>query len=406
MRKNLNIKCKGFTCMIKKSKGKKAEPRIRIVEIWEEFINVEPHTIQLSQIFLDPNNPRLQTPDKPKISDNRIGEQRIQDSCLKELREEGIKDLTESIRNSGFWTVDRIVLRPLKDDKFVVIEGNRRIAALKTLEESHSKGRVTLPAKVYEGIEKFEALVYRGNSPDISWIIQGFRHSPGIMSWDAYPQAMFLAKFEKERKKSPTEIASILGYKTPTVTHLMRSYYGFEDAKKDKEYGDGLSPEKFGHFSEIIFERESLQLWLGWDDTKREFTNKKNLKLYLKWATTPFEDTKKPRIDVSPTTRDVLSQIVLNKNQKILEKFENGKIRDLTEAKEELNKEEERRAPIDIQTIIEEFTYAKKVAEVLPIPRLQLVREGEDKTQKENLLKIMEDLKKILELQIENLRQS
>lgn len=393
--------------MIKKSARKKgAERKISPVEIWEEFVNVEPHSVQLSQILLDPNNPRLQTPDKQKIPDNRIGEQRIQDSCLKELKVEGIKDLTESIRNSGFWTIDRIVLRSIRGDKFVVIEGNRRIAALKTLEESHLKGRVTLPAKVYEGIKEFEALIYRGNNPDISWIIQGFRHSPGIMSWEDYPKAMFLAKFEKESKKSPTEIASILGYKTPTVTHLMRSYYGFEDAKKDEEYGDELSPEKFGHFSEIIFKKDSLQTWLGWDDKKREFTNKRNLKQYLSWATIPYEDTKRPRIEISPTTRDVLSTIVQEKYQKILERFENGKIKDLEEAEKELSEEEEKRAPIDIPRIIEEFNYAKKVAETLPIPRLQLAKEDEDRIQKENLLKIMEDLKKILELQIKNLGKS
>jgi hypothetical protein len=393
------------TKKLSKKTGRKTRQKTTTVEIWEEFINVKPRRVQLSQIFLDPNNPRLQTPDKLKISDSRIVEQRIQDSCLKELKEEGIRDLTESIRNSGFWTVDRIVLRPLKD-KFVVIEGNRRVAALKTLEESYVRGRVSLPKKVYEGFKEFDALLYCGNNPDISWIIQGFRHSPGIMSWESYPQAMFLAKFEKESKKSPDEIASILGYKTPVVTHLMRSYYGFEDAKKDEEYGSELSPEKFGHFDEIIFKKDSLQTWLGWDDKKRGFANKKNLKLYLNWATIPYEETKKPRIDISTTTRDVLSVIVQEKYQKILERFVDGKIKGLAEIEKELSEEEERRAPIDIPEIIDEFRYAKKVAETLPIPRLQLVKEGEDKIQKEDLLKIMEDLKRILELQIRNLEKS
>jgi hypothetical protein len=392
--------------MTKKSEGKGTESKISDVEIWKEFINVKAQFVQLSEIYLDPNNPRLQTPHKQKVSDNRISEQKIQDSCLDELRKEGIRDLTESIRSSGFWTLDRIVLRPQRDGKFVAIEGNRRISALKTLAEHHQKGRITLPEKVYGSIKEFEALIYHGDNPDISWIIQGFRHSPGIKSWKEYPQAMFLAKFEKESRKSANEIAAIFGMSIPEVTHLIRSYYGFEDAKKDKEYGDELLPEKFGHFDEIIFKKESIQKWLGWEDTKREFTNKKNLKQYLSWATQPFEDTGKPRIDISATTRDVLSHIVQAEHKKTLEKFEEGKIKSLKEVEKELNEEEERRQPIDIPKMIEVIEYAKKVAETLPIPRLQLMIEDEDKTQKEKLLKVMEDLKKILEQQIKNLGKS
>lgn len=78
----------------------------------------------------------------------------------------------------------------------------------------------------------------------------------------------------------------------------------------------------------------------------------------------------------------------------------------MKEVEKELSEEEERREPIDVPKIIEEFEYAKKVAETLPIPRLQLVKEDEDKTQKEKLLKVMEDLKKILEQQIKNLEKS
>jgi hypothetical protein len=392
--------------MIKKSAGKKGEKPRFSKENWKEFINVKPQCVKLFQIYLDPNNPRLHKPGKQELSDNRIVEPKIQDSCLRDLKDEGIKDLMESIRNSGFWTIDRIVLRPLKDDKFVVIEGNRRIAALKALEEAHQKGSLTLEKEICEGIKEFEALIYHGKNPDISWIIQGFRHSPGIMSWEDYPQATFLAKFEKESEKTPDEVASIFGYKVRVVTHLIRSYYGFEDAKKDKEYGDEMSPEKFGHFHEIIFEKDSLKDWLGWDDVKREFTNKKNLKHYLSWATIVDEKTGKPRIDITPTTRDVLSKIVQPEYEEILERFQEGKITDLKEVEKELDNEEERREPIDVPKIIDEFEYAKKVAETLPIPRLQLAKKGEGKMQKEKLLKIMEDLKKTLEQQIKNLKKS
>jgi hypothetical protein len=81
-------------------------------EIWVELFNVEPKKVKLEQIFLDPNNPRLEIPRKARIPDARIPETSIQKDCLDQIRKEGITDLTESIKTSGFWTVDRIVLRP------------------------------------------------------------------------------------------------------------------------------------------------------------------------------------------------------------------------------------------------------------------------------------------------------
>lgn len=373
-------------------------------DAWKELKNLVPTKVKLSQIYLDPNNPRLQKPDKQRVSDDRIPEERVQSSCLEEIKKEGIEDLIGSIRNSGFWTVDRIVLRPLKGGKFVVIEGNRRVSALKILDEAHQKGIITLPSKTYEGIKEFEALIYQGKNPDIAWIIQGFRHVPGIKSWEDYPKSVFLARFEKESKKPPNEIASIFGMKTAEVTHLIRSYYGFEDAKKDEEYGDEVSPEKFGHFIHVIFKKDALKDWLGWDDKKREFKNKKNLKKYISF-TIPKEGEEKPRIDISPTTRDILSEIVKPEHKKIFEKFEKGEI-DLKGCEKELDELERKKEPIDISSNIEELEYAKKVVETLPIPKLQLAEKDEEKKQKEKLLKIMEDLKKILEMQIKNLTKS
>jgi len=373
-------------------------------DAWKELKNLIARRVKLSQIYLDPNNPRLEIPDKQRLSDARIIEPPIQSSCITELTANGIQDLIGSIKSSGFWSVDRIVLRPLKDDKYVVIEGNRRVASLKTLEEAHINGRITLPQKIYESIMGFEALIYQGKNPNIAWIIQGFRHTPGIKNWNDYPKAKFLAKFEKESKKSANEIASIFGMKTNEVTHLIRSYSGYQDAKKDGEYGDELEPKKFGHFTEIIFKKDKLQNWLGWDDKKRRFIKRKNLKKYISW-TVPDEDTGKALIDVVPATRDILPKIVQAENKKLLEKFEDGSY-DLEKCREELHEEKEKKAPIDVPKIIEELEYAKKMVETLPIPRLQMGKSNEDKKQKSNLLKIMRTFIDVLNVQIKNLDKS
>lgn len=193
-------------------KGGKMQ-RNKKAEIWCELLKMKPIRVKLEHVYLDPNNPRIEIPMKEKIPENRICEEGIQGECLEKLKEIGLSDLIGSISNSGFSTVDRVVLRHLKNGKYVVVEGNRRIATLKFLIESHRKGYVTLVEEIKKGILEFEALRYTGENPDIAWIIQGFRHTPGIKSWDDYPKAKFIAAFEKESNKSPQEIASIFGMK-------------------------------------------------------------------------------------------------------------------------------------------------------------------------------------------------
>jgi hypothetical protein len=304
--------------------------------------------------------------------------------------------------------VDRIVLRPLengKDGKYVVVEGNRRAAALKTIDQYHTIGTFTLKQEIIDGIRQFEALIYRGKNPDIAWIIQGFRHTPGILSWDEYPKAKFFARLEREGRKNVNEIAHLFGINNVSdVSKLIRSYYGFEDAKKDEEYGEKLPKEKFGHFSKIIFGSASIQKWLEWDADKRKFKNKENLKEYLSWAI-PKSEKEKPRIDISPRHRDALSALVKPENKKILERFENEEI-DMEECRELLSKPEIKKERIAVPILIEQINDAKNLVDTLPIPRLQSAKEDEEKKEKDELLKALEELKKSLELQIKNLKRS
>jgi hypothetical protein len=371
-------------------------------EIWNELKNMQVKAVQLENICLDPNNPRLETPRKTKINDERVEENTIQEECLRQLRQEGISDLTESIRTCGFWTVDRIVLRLLKSKKFIVVEGNRRIAALKTLKTSHEKGQITIDRNIYTGILGFEVLLYTGQNPNIAWIIQGFRHTPGIKSWDRYPQSKFFADFERESKKSLHDMAAIFGITAKDITHLVRSFYAFEQAKEDDEYGDMLGPEKFGHFDEIILRKDVLKEWMGWSDEKRKFTETKCLKKYLSWATA--EAGEKPKIDISPATRDVLPKLIQEANKSLLDKFDAGLIT-LRQCEEELFKEETKREPINILDTIKHLGEAKKIINTLPIPQLRLAKTKEEMLQKEQLKSLLEEINEILQIQIGSLKK-
>src|SRR6476469_4279184 len=85
--------------------------------------------VHLRQLKLDPQNPRLRR-DK-----RRAGLE--QDALLAEMSNWTLDELVDSFeRAGGFWTQDALIVtaEPLveaEEQKYLVIEGNRRVAALK-----------------------------------------------------------------------------------------------------------------------------------------------------------------------------------------------------------------------------------------------------------------------------------
>lgn len=55
-----------------------------------------------------------------------------------------VSQLKDSIRTIGFLTVDRLVVTPLGGDRYVVIEGNRRLGAIQSLLEDPRNGEADL----------------------------------------------------------------------------------------------------------------------------------------------------------------------------------------------------------------------------------------------------------------------
>lgn len=377
---------------------------LRKTEIWDELQNMKPIKVKLGQVYLDPNNPRFAPAGREKVLDKHIPENGVQEGCLKDIAKTGISALMNSIRASGFWVVDRIVLRRLPEEQYVVIEGNRRIAALKVLFDEHRE-RHTLPPTILTGIEEFEALVYLGDNPDIAWIVQGFRHTPGIEPWQRYTQAKFLSDYEKRSGRTPREIALTFGIRPAAkATTLIRAYHGFEQAKSDEDWGEMLTPDQFGFFDEVIFSKPTLKEWLGWSDDQRKFSKTENLREFLSWL--PGEDktrTTDAPLTISPATRDTLSRLVQPDQKKLFERFRGGEL-SIKQCAGEIDKVETRREPIDMLATIASLQEVKNTIALLPIPVIQRAKTKEELKQKNQILEVLEEIAEILAKQIKNLK--
>ncbi len=365
-----------------------------------ELLELTEEEVDLDNIMIDPNNPRLLEMGFEEVPDERITEDRVQQEALTNIKQAGLKDIIEKVKKFGFLCVDKVVVRPLNEDKYVVIEGNRRISSLKILQEDHLRGRISLDDKILDSMKYIKVLVYNGDNKDVVWLLQGIRHIKGIKEWGPLQQGKYLSDMQERRGLRSTDLSKMTGIGRTTLSQLIRSYYGWKQAKEDGDYGDRVSAEHFALFNEAIFKKSKLKEWLEWDDSDKEFKNTDNLKKLLGWYLGDEDDVERPRLSrINPDIRDIFSKLLLEENKLILDKFENGDI-SIEEARRKMDEkeyhQEAQKTRVDVDEKIKELESIKATLNTLPLP--EIIKE-EDKM--ESILKKLEEIENISKTQKE-----
>ena len=191
-------------------------------------ISVNLQYAKLDDLYLDAKNPRLGRHD----SDGDLSQEDILDL----MRDWVLDELAVSYLESGFWTHEALLV--VKEmlygqSHLVVVEGNRRLAALKYLHAARHGG---------EGPRKWQALVRNTQMPEVHFkklfneipYIQvgsreeidaflGFRHVTGIKQWRTEQKAQYIAKLI-EQDMSYEEVMRKIGSRTSTVRQHYISY--------------------------------------------------------------------------------------------------------------------------------------------------------------------------------------
>jgi len=352
----------------------------------EDFLEKE---VELNDVFLDPNNPRFLIESEGVAPESKITEDLVQQKCLSKMMKYGIEDLKESIKKVGFVQIDKVVVRSLKKGSFVVVEGNRRIAALKILEKEIEENEIQLDDAICKTIFKFHVIVYTGNEKDIAWIIQGLRHISGIRNWPSYQQAEVLVKFAHEKKIRVREAANIVGIKPPNASKLVRAWYGYQQAKNDEDYGQYVKPDNFSYFAEVIFGKPVLQEWLKWDEKENRFCDLANLKKLLSWMFP--EEGKDPRLTSAMQLRDTLAPI-MSQHPELFKKWENDESMTI----EKLNFELGKHSATEVREWLEKIDDFNDDMKELPIMKIE-AKKADFKEKFKETLKIIKKHLAILE---------
>jgi hypothetical protein len=179
-----------------------------------------PRGVPIRKLRLDAHNPRLAP------EDQGAGQEEL--AVKLEL---GFDALTvaESISSHGFFGSEPlIVISGEEPDTWTVVEGNRRLTALIGLADadirSQFAGRAqwdVLAEHASVGLDDLIPVVVLENRSDATPII-GFRHISGILQWEPYAQARYVARLVDEEGMSFTEVAEMIGIDRTRVGNLYR----------------------------------------------------------------------------------------------------------------------------------------------------------------------------------------
>lgn len=268
--------------------------------------------VALDKLLFDPNNFRFQDEDGYVTADEaRYAEPKIQERAYRRLRAEGIVELKNSILTNGFLTVERLVVRPYElGGSYVVVEGNRRLAALKWIREDHEAGLSVDDDLVglFDGVPVLE--VDSDDAESAYLAVMGVRHVGGIKQWGGYQRAKLVTDLRDIHVFDTQEVASRLGMSALEVNRRFRAFKALQQMQHDEEFADLASSSMYPLFHEALA-IPLVRDWLGWSDQNSKFENTEQTHQFYGLITVHIEesedggDAKPPKIPTYMQVREL-----------------------------------------------------------------------------------------------------
>ena len=284
---------------------------------------LSPVRVKLADLLLDPNNPRFSElgEELRPVPEGRFADEKVQSSTYEKMRDQkfDVAELRDTIKTIGFLPMDRIVVREWRGNqgdtpsKYVVVEGNRRVTALKWLVNLHDIGKETFSEAQLENFNTIDCLLLddKAAPESATLVLPGLRHVSGVREWGAYQKAKAVSALRKSGL-SPQESAQSLGLSTRAANSAYKCYIALERMKEDDEYGEFAEPKMYSYFEEV-FKRSNLRSWLGWSDTEERFENEERIIEFYSWIVPTGDDNPTAKLPESKSVRE-LSEIISDEN--------------------------------------------------------------------------------------------
>lgn len=251
-------------------------------------------TVKLDSLILDPNNYRIKNdPLYKPVQENDFAKDDVQLRTLTIVSGEknaNISDLVGSFRNNGFLPIDQIQVRPYLDTgRYLVVEGNRRVATLKRMCQDYRARGADIGSLDPEIFDATPVIIFDQADDVSAMILMGLKHISGNRKWSDYNQALFVYDLFKVKGLSKDEICDKISISKVAVGNYLRAL-ALVDQYKESDYGDQFLESKFPLFTELARNRP-LKTWIGWNEDSLCAENDNNLTLLFSLISKDVKDS-------------------------------------------------------------------------------------------------------------------
>jgi len=203
--------------------------------------------IKLADLRLDSENPRL--------AEFGITASASQPDLVKVLWERmAVVEVAMSIAYSGYFEYEPLFVEKTTNGKYVVIEGNRRLAAVLLLTDPALRRKLKatdLPQIDAERLKSLSTLPAIVTTRKDIWRYLGFKHVNGPSTWGSYAKAQYIAYVHNFYKVPLEDIAAQIGDYNSTVERMYRGLMIIEQAETAKVFARQDADASRFHFNYI-----------------------------------------------------------------------------------------------------------------------------------------------------------
>lgn len=196
--------------------------------------------VDVKSLDFDPENPRFSDTFGDADSDARATKRMVE--------EENIEELVGSIGNQNFFPGEPLLIvpHPIQFGRFIVVEGNRRLAALRVLnglvqKEKLSPSLIDLVAQARYKPTQVDCFEFSQRRDVLKYL--GFRHISGPRRWEPLSKARYLADLiknfyqDKNQDEQLRAVAKDIGSRRDYVAQLLTTLNLYDRAKNKDFYG-------------------------------------------------------------------------------------------------------------------------------------------------------------------------
>jgi hypothetical protein len=214
----------------------------------------------LGQLHLDPQNPRLPL--------DMRGRSRDEIAVYIERQYDALNVATSIARNGFFPSEALVIVR--EDDHDVVVEGNRRLVALLGLTDAELRSRysrrrdwelMAQEAAANQAVPTEIPVVVASNRLAVAPLI-GYRHITGILGWDPFSQARYVAQLVDDHHLEFEAVATMMGEQLTVIRSRYRNFKIVEQARTGFDLDVEQAESDFGVLSRAL-QAQGIREFIG-----------------------------------------------------------------------------------------------------------------------------------------------